>query len=134
MYEKDMNKSKSTLFWSLCQECFSKVDNQIVGNLNNFVIKIIPFEKTLTFIGRVDEEWSNARKYSKELAINLEEKFQDLTKVKIVIWKRLNYQADAHYECIEVIKIPFQKNVKRRIVRSSLNNLSFGGPFHWRLE
>ena len=107
---------------------------KLFGNLDNFVIRIIPFEKTLTYTGRVDEEWSNARKYSKELAINLEEKFQDLTKVKIVIWKRLNYQADAHYECIEVIRIPFQKNVKRRIVRSSLNNLSFGGPFHWRLE
>ena len=107
---------------------------KLFGNLNNFVIKIIPFEKTLTFTGRVDAEWSNARKYSKELAINLEEKVQDLTKVKIVIWKRLSYQADAHYECIEVIRIPFQKNVKRRIVRSSFNNSSFGGPFHWRLE
>ena len=54
------------------------------------------------------------------------EKFQEMTEIKIVIWKRLNYQEDAHYECIEVTKIPFQNFVKWQIVQCSVNNFPFG--------
>ena len=90
--------------------------------------------QTDTNLGRVEEEWIEARKFSKGLADNLDEKFQEQTEIKIVVWKRLNYQEDAHYECIEVSKMPYQKIVKKKVVRSSINNMSFGSSTHWQLE